>query len=143
MRVGDLGQRQFDIVQFAWVSSYDPGFDALWNMHSANVPSRSNGFQGGNYGDYKNPRNDQLLNQLQSSIDPAFRRIALFEALVFELPAAAVCFWIAFRPERVVSRALHLSPAGQRAAEGDLVRVLEVAAHGEAAREPRDADASA
>jgi peptide/nickel transport system substrate-binding protein len=75
-----LVSRQFDIVEFAWVSSYDPGFDAVWNMHSSSVPSRSNGFQGGNYGAYKNPRNDQLLSQLQNSMDPAFRRIALLEA---------------------------------------------------------------
>jgi hypothetical protein len=68
---------------------------------------------------------------------------ALIEALVFELPAAAVCFWIAFRTERFVSRALHLPSAGERAAEGDLVRVLEVSADGEPAREPSDADASA
>jgi hypothetical protein len=67
---------------------------------------------------------------------------ALTEALVFELPAAAVCFWIAFRTERFVSRALHLSPAGEGAAEGDLVRVLEVPADGEPAREPGDANAS-
>jgi peptide/nickel transport system substrate-binding protein len=75
-----LVSRQFDIVEFAWVNSYDPGTDAVWNMHAVRVPSRSNGFQGGNYGGYKNPRNDQLLNQLQSSIDPTFRRIALLEA---------------------------------------------------------------
>jgi hypothetical protein len=68
---------------------------------------------------------------------------ALVEALVFELPAAVVCFWIAFRTERFVSRALHLTPAGERAAEGDLVRVLEVPADGEPAREASDADASA
>ena len=40
-------------------------------------------------------------------------------------------------------RSLHLAPTGQGAAEGDLVGVLEVAADGEPAREPRDADASA
>ena len=67
---------------------------------------------------------------------------AIFEAVVFELPAAAVCFWIAFRTERFVSRALHLTSAGERAAEGDLVGVLEVPADWEPAREPRDADAS-
>jgi hypothetical protein len=70
---------------------------------------------------------------------------ALFEALVFELPAAAVCFWIAYRTERLlarfVGRALHLPPAGERAAESDLVGVLEVPADGEPAREPRDPDA--
>ena len=67
---------------------------------------------------------------------------ALFEAIVFELPAAGVCFWIAFRTERFVSRALHLSPAGERPAERDLVGVLEVSSNGEPARQPRDADAS-
>ena len=67
---------------------------------------------------------------------------AIFEAVAFELPTAAVCFWIAFRTERFVSRALHLAPAGEGAPEGDLVRVLEVPADGEAAREPGDADAS-
>ena len=75
-----LVNRQFDVVEFAWVSSYDPGSDALWTLAAANVPSRTNGFQGGNYGDYKNPRNEVLLGQLQNSLDPAFRRIALHEA---------------------------------------------------------------
>jgi len=75
-----LVARQFDIVEFAWLSSYDPGSDATYNLDSANVPSRANGFQGGNYGDYKNPRNDQLLSQLQNSLDPGFRHIALKEA---------------------------------------------------------------
>jgi peptide/nickel transport system substrate-binding protein len=75
-----LVSRQFDVVEFAWVSSYDPGFDAVYNMHSASVPTKTNGYVGGNYGDYKNSRNDQLLNQVEISLDPAFRRIALFEA---------------------------------------------------------------
>ena len=75
-----LASRQFDVVQFAWVSSYDPGTDAAYTLASSSVPTRANGFLGGNYGDYKNPRSDQLLRQLQSSIDPAFRRTALVEA---------------------------------------------------------------
>jgi hypothetical protein len=73
-------------------------------------------------------------------------RNAILLAVFAELPAAAVCFWIAFRTERflsqVVEQALHLAPAGERAAEGDFVGVLEVAADGEPAREPGDADAS-
>jgi len=72
--------RQFDVVQFAWVSSYDPGTDAAYTLASSSVPTKANGFVGGNYGDYKNPRNDQLLKQLQISLDPAFRRNALVEA---------------------------------------------------------------
>jgi peptide/nickel transport system substrate-binding protein len=75
-----LVNRQFDIAEFAWLSSYDPGSDGVWNMHSRSIPSKSNGYQGGNFGAYKNPRNDQLLNQLQSSVDSTFRRIALLEA---------------------------------------------------------------
>src|ERR671932_1830171 len=39
--------------------------------------------------------------------------------------------------------ALHLAAAGKRAAERDLVGVLEVAADGEPAREPRHADTAA
>lgn len=75
-----LVNRQFDIVEFAWVSSFDPGNDAFFNMDSASVPSRANGLQGGNYGNYKNPRIDLLLKQAQNSLDPSFRRIALHEA---------------------------------------------------------------
>ena len=43
----------------------------------------------------------------------------------------------------VVEQTLHLAPAGERPAESDLVGVLEVTPDGEAAGEPRDADASA
>ena len=69
------------------------------------------------------------------------RGTSIFLAVVFELPAALVCFWIAFRTERFVSRALHLSPTRERAPEGHLVSVFEVAADGEPAREPGDAHA--
>ncbi|HVU77579.1 MAG TPA: hypothetical protein VHC67_08350 [Gaiellaceae bacterium] len=72
---------------------------------------------------------------------------AILLAAFAELPAAAFCFWIAYRTERflslVVGRALHLAPAGEGATEGDLVGVLEVAPHGEPAREPGDPDAAA
>jgi hypothetical protein len=69
---------------------------------------------------------------------------AIFEAVLFEIPAACFCYWIAYRTERflakVVEQALHLAPAREGAAEGDLVGVLEVASDGEAARESRDPD---
>ena len=69
---------------------------------------------------------------------------AIVLALVFELPVAGLCFWIAHRTERflakVVQQALHLTPAAERAAQGDLIGVLEVAPDGEPAREPRYPD---
>ena len=75
-----LVARQFDIVEFAWVSGYDPGLDAQYTLHSASVPSRANAYRGGNYGNYRNPRSDVLLDQTEQSLDPAFRRIAFAEA---------------------------------------------------------------
>jgi len=75
-----LVARQFDIVEFAWVSGYDPGLDAQYSMHSSSIPARANAYRGGNYGNYKNPRSDVLLNQIQQSLDPSFRQTAFAEA---------------------------------------------------------------
>ncbi|HEV7661959.1 MAG TPA: peptide ABC transporter substrate-binding protein [Chloroflexota bacterium] len=75
-----LVSRTFDVVEFAWLDSYDPGSDAVYNMHSGSIPTKANGYQGGNYAGYKNPRSDVLLDQLQRSLDPNFRRTALQEA---------------------------------------------------------------
>ena len=77
------------------------------------------------------------------------RRYALLLAAFAELPAAAVCFWIARRTERVLTWAAEVAPAsefaasGERAAEGDLVGVLEIPTDRKPARETRDADAPA
>jgi hypothetical protein len=71
------------------------------------------------------------------------RRNSIMLALLAELPVAIFCFWIAYRAERFHAKALHLAPAAERAAESDLVGVLEIAPDGEPAREARDADASA
>ena len=78
---------------------------------------------------------------------------AVLFAVFGELPLAAVCFWIAYRTERFLAQIVqaaadrgdgsHLAAAGEGAAEGDLIGVLEVAPDGQSAREPRDADAPA
>jgi hypothetical protein len=73
-------------------------------------------------------------------------RTAIYLAVFAELPVAGLCFWIAYRAERFLARAveqLHLAPARKGAAERDLVGVLEIAADGEPAGEPRDADSAA
>ena len=78
---------------------------------------------------------------------------AVLFAVFGELPLAAVCFWIAYRTERFLAQIVqaaadrgdgsHLAAAGEGAAEGDLIGVLEVAPDGQSAREPGDADAPA
>jgi hypothetical protein len=74
-------------------------------------------------------------------------RNAVYLAVFAELPIAALCFWIAYRTERflalLVREALHLSPAAESPAQGDLVGVLEVTSDGQPAGEPRDADTPA
>ena len=74
-------------------------------------------------------------------------QVAIFEAVAFEIPMAGVCFWLAQRTERFLAQAmqqaLHLAPARERSPKGDLIGVFEVPADGEAARQPRDADATA
>jgi hypothetical protein len=72
---------------------------------------------------------------LESHADELRNSIML--AVFAELPAAAICFWVAYRVERVVS---HLAAAGQRTAESHLVGVLKIPADGESAREPGDAN---
>jgi hypothetical protein len=77
------------------------------------------------------------------------RRYAVLLAVIAELPAAALCFYIAQRTERVLKwvveeeRALQLAPTGESPPESDLVGVFEVPAHGQAARKSRDADSTA
>jgi hypothetical protein len=76
-------------------------------------------------------------------------RAAVMRAVLAELPVATLCYWIAFRTSRFLAHAvdiaraeaLHVAAASERPAEGDLVGVLEVAAHREPAREARDPNA--
>src|SRR3954466_15247786 len=59
-------------------------------------------------------------------------RISIITALVAELPAAAFCFWVAYRTESFLARVVgqaraggsHLPAAGQSSAESDLVGVF-------------------
>ncbi len=84
--------------------------------------------------------------------------VAVVEAFVAELPLAALCFGIAYDVSRFIARWrhlvelappsmrerwLHLAATGERAAERDLVRILEVAADRESAGEAGDPDAPA
>jgi peptide/nickel transport system substrate-binding protein len=85
-----LVARKFDLAELAWVSSYDPGADQVYTLHSSSVPTRGNGYQGGNYGNYRSSGSDDLLDQAQRSLDPTFRQAALRQAQAIwqtDLPA--------------------------------------------------------
>lgn len=79
--------------------------------------------------------------------------MALVLAFIAELPAAALCFWIAYRTERFLAEvadsalgktaASHLAAAGEGAPEGDLIGVFEIPADGQPAGEPRHPDPAA
>jgi peptide/nickel transport system substrate-binding protein len=71
--------RQFDLAEFAWVSSYDPAADEAYALHSRSVPTQDNFYRGGNYGNYKSGRGDQLLDYVQSSLDQGGRKAAFAE----------------------------------------------------------------
>jgi peptide/nickel transport system substrate-binding protein len=74
-----LVARQFDLAEFAWVSAYDPGADQAYTLHSRNVPTPDSAYRGGNYGGYRSPRSDQLLDYVQFSLDDGGRRAAFGE----------------------------------------------------------------
>ena len=77
-------------------------------------------------------------------------RVSVLTAVFGELPLAAFCFWIAYRTQKFLAQivdaslgrgtASHLAAAGERSAEGDLIGVLEVTTHRQAAGEPGDAN---
>jgi hypothetical protein len=68
-------------------------------------------------------------------------RNAVVLASVAELPAAAICFWIAFRTERFLAKvveavggveaASHLTAAGESPTQRDLIGVLEITPDGQ------------
>jgi hypothetical protein len=72
-------------------------------------------------------------------------RTALVLAAVAELPAAAVCFWIAYRTEHFLARVFgsHLAATQKSPPESDLVGIFKVTTDGEPAREARHPDAAA
>jgi hypothetical protein len=82
---------------------------------------------------------------LESHADELRQSIML--AVLAELPAAAVCFWIAYRTERFLSRVVgaidesHLPPPREGPTEGDLVGVLQVTPDGKTAGKPGDTHA--
>lgn len=61
LRTGRLPLRAFEVAEYAWAGSYDPGADALYFWASSSIPSNANNLSGGNYPGYRNPEVDRLL----------------------------------------------------------------------------------
>lgn len=68
-----LSAGQFEVAEFAWVGGYDPGADLKYSMHSINIPTKENNYRGGNYGAYRNPTNDKLLDLGLKTLNQAER----------------------------------------------------------------------
>ena len=89
-----LTKRKFDgMVMFAWVSS--PQNAPRTTLHSEEVPSEANGWSGQNYGGYRNPRVDELLDELATLLDEEPRRAIwaeLQQIYARDLPALPLYF---------------------------------------------------
>lgn len=75
-----LVARTFDMAEFSWTAGADAGADARFLDHSRSIPTKQNGYAGGNYAGFRNARNDVLLDQGLRSLSFDFRRMAYGEA---------------------------------------------------------------
>lgn len=60
-------KRKFDMAMFAWVSA--PENTPRSTLHSVSIPNDKNGWSGQNYTSWRNPRMDQLINEMDSEMD--------------------------------------------------------------------------
>jgi len=70
---GPLTQGTYELGQYAWVGGYDPGADNKYSYHSINIPTKENGYQGGNYPRWSNKESDKLLDAGLATLDKAER----------------------------------------------------------------------
>ena len=88
-QTGRLALRAFQLGEYAWVSSYDPGADARYFFGSASIPSKENRYRGGNYPGYRSATADRLLAEGLATLDRQERtRIyrELQEVIMSDLP---------------------------------------------------------
>ncbi len=63
---GPLYRRTFELAEFAWVASPDPGGLALWSCRS--IPNEENGWQGNNFSGWCFREADQAIRQAATSV---------------------------------------------------------------------------
>jgi peptide/nickel transport system substrate-binding protein len=70
---GPLTGRTFEMGEYAWVAGDDP--NGTKNLYSsAAIPSKDNSYVGQNYAGFRNPRNDELLQGTENTLDRASRQ---------------------------------------------------------------------
>ena len=73
---GPLWGRRFELGEYAWVGGDDPL--GAKNLYSTNgIPSKTNSYVGQNFPGWSDPRNDELLNESENTLDQA-RRVELY-----------------------------------------------------------------
>lgn len=89
-----VSKRRFSgLALFAWISS--PENPPRSTLHSKEIPAEANGWSGQNYGGYRNPRMDTLIDAIEVELDRDKRRALWHElqALYAEdLPALPLYF---------------------------------------------------
>jgi peptide/nickel transport system substrate-binding protein len=73
-RDGPLFRREFEVAQFAWIASADPGGLALWSCTA--VPTENNGWTGNNFAGWCFREADQAIRTANTSLDQVERREA-------------------------------------------------------------------
>jgi peptide/nickel transport system substrate-binding protein len=73
-RDGPLFRREFQVAQFAWIASPDPGGLALWSCTA--VPTENNGWTGNNFAGWCFREADRAIRTANTSLDQAERREA-------------------------------------------------------------------
>lgn len=88
-----LKNRRFEAAMYAWVAGIDPENSRLW--HSKAIPGRSNGYDGQNYGGWRNPEIDKLTEMGKMTVDTEQRQQIYFriqEIMVQEVPVVPLYY---------------------------------------------------
>jgi peptide/nickel transport system substrate-binding protein len=87
-------KRRFDgLAMFAWTSA--PENVPRSTLHSREIPAEANGFSGQNFGGYRNPEMDRLIDAIEVELDRGKRKELwqrLQELYADELPALPLYF---------------------------------------------------
>ena len=115
---GRLARRDFTLALYAWSGATEPGLEAGYLYAGTSVPTKANGYRGGNYAGYKSAEADRLIAAGAATLDPVERGAVyrqLERLLLDDLPALP----LAYVPTVSVARASLVGYAPPRGPIGD------------------------